>query len=493
MAYLEQKLNLKLSQKLTLTPALQQAIRLLQMTSMELQNEIKNELMENPLLEDVDNANKTEQKESNDTVGDAVQNETNKEDPLHSSEINIEDYFKDYVEDEYVPSFKYSEDKDKDFYYENTLTKTESLYDHLMWQLKLNIDDERLLDILEDIIMYLNDDGYFKYPKESFENATDWLSSELSLDKETVSKCLEYIRELDPPGVGAEKLSQCLLIQANHLGFSKDKILTSMLTENLHLIASQNYEELKNLYELNTDELEFYISFIKKLEPKPGRKYSAEKTVYVTPDVYVYKVDNEYLVQLNEEGLPHLRVNKNYASMVNSSTDEKETVNYVKNKLKSAIWIIKSIQNRQRTIYKVAKSIVKNQKNFLDLGVEYISPLTLKDIAEDIEMHESTVARVVKNKYIHTPRGLFEFKYFFSSKLSSNQGNDVSSLAVKEKIKKIIETESKKKPYSDNSVVSILKSNGINIARRTVAKYREELGILSSSDRKKIYRREYEY
>ncbi len=493
MAFLEQKLNLKLSQKLTLTPALQQAIKLLQMTSVELQQEIKKELLENPLLEDVDNSQKTETKEVVDSVGEANKVEAKEEDPLHSSDLNIEDYFRDYIEDEYVPSFKYSEDKDRDMYFENTLTESESLVEHLRWQLQLNVDDVELLELLDDILLYLDDDGYFKYPKESFANATQWLASELGKDEKVIGKCLNYIKELDPSGVGAENLPECLLIQVKHLGFSKDKILISMIKDNLNLIASQNYEKLRELYELNHDELEFYIDFIKKLEPKPGRKFSSDKTVYVTPDVYVYKVDNEYVVQLNEEGLPHLKVNRNYASMATSKTSEKETVSYVKNKLKSAIWIIKSIQNRQRTIYKVAKSIVKNQKRFLDLGVEYISPLTLKDIAEDIEMHESTVARVVKNKYIHTPRGLFEFKYFFSSKLSSSQGNDVSSLAVKEKIKKIIETENRKKPYSDSGLVSILKSHGINIARRTVAKYREELGIPSSSDRKKNYRREYEY
>jgi len=430
MAFLEQKLNLKLSQKLTLTPALQQAIKLLQMTSVELQQEIKKELLENPLLEDVDNSQKTETKEVVDSVGEANKVEAKEDDPLHSSDLNIEDYFRDYIEDEYVPSFKYAEDKDRDLYFENTLTESESLVEHLRWQLQLNVDDAELLELLDDILLYLDDDGYFKYPKETFNSAKQWLANELEKDEKVIEKCINYIKELDPSGVGAESLSECLLIQVKHLGFSKDKILTSMIKDNLNLIASQNYEKLREIYELNHDELEFYIDFIKKLEPKPGRKFSSDKTVYVTPDVYVYKVDNEYVVQLNEEGLPHLKVNKSYASMATSKSSEKETVSYVKNKLKSAIWIIKSIQNRQRTIYKVAKSIVKNQKRFLDLGVEYIAPLTLKDIAEDIEMHESTVARVVKNKYIHTPRGLFEFKYFFSSKLSSNQGNDVSSLAV---------------------------------------------------------------
>jgi len=493
MAFLEQKLNLKLSQKLTLTPALQQAIKLLQMTSVELQSEIKNELLENPLLEDVENSQKTEVKEVVDTVGETNKAETNAEDPLHSSDLNIEEYFKDYVEDEYVPSFKYTEDRDKDSYFENTLTETESLAEHLKWQLQLNIDESELLEILDEILPYINDDGYFIFPEDNFPSAVDWLANELNLDKSSIKKCIIYIQELDPSGVGASSLSECLLIQAKHLGFGNDNILTSMLSENLNLVASQQYDKLKDLFSLNTDELEYYIDFIRSLEPKPGRRFSSDKTVYVTPDVYVYKVDNEYQIQLNEDGLPHLRVNKSYALIATTGVGEKETVSYVKNKLKSAIWIIKSIQNRQRTIFKVARSIVKNQKNFLDLGLEYINPLTLKDIAEDIEMHESTVARVVKNKYIHTPRGLFEFKYFFSSKLSSNQGSDVSSKAVKEKIKKIIETESKKKPYSDNAVVTILKSHGINIARRTVAKYREELRILSSSDRKKNYRRDYDY
>jgi len=210
--------------------------------------------------------------------------------------------------------------------------------------------------------------------------------------------------------------------------------------------------------------------------------------------VYVFKMGDEYQIQLNDEGLPHLRVSRQYSSLMgrnrrDMSQEEKRTASYVKDRFRSAVWIIRSIQNRQRTILKVARSIVARQRDFLDKGIEYMKPMTLKDVAEDIGMHESTVARVVKNKYMHTPRGLFEMRYFFSARISSHRGDDVSSLAVKEKIRKIVETESPQKPYSDSGIVNILKAHGINIARRTVAKYREELGIPSSSERKQSYRR----
>ena len=306
------------------------------------------------------------------------------------------------------------------------------------------------------------------------------------------------IQELDPAGVGAFSVKECLALQAKALGFGKDETLMAIIQDHLQHIGDQAYDVICRRLGLTPDELTPYVDFVRKLEPKPGRKYNTERTVYIIPDVYVYKVGDEYQIQLNDDGLPHLRVNRKYASLMGNprdgmSAEQKATASYVKERLKSAVWIIRSIQNRQRTIMKVARAIVRTQREFLDQGVEKMKPLTLKDIAEEIEMHESTVARVVKNKYMHTPRGLFELRYFFNARITSTTGDDVSSIAVKEKIRKIVDSESSQKPYSDSGIVNILKAHGINIARRTVAKYREELGIESSSERKRNYRRGHEH
>ena len=287
-------------------------------------------------------------------------------------------------------------------------------------------------------------------------------------------------------------------MQIKQLGFENDSILRTIIDNHLEDIANINTSRICRLVDISDDELKLYIDFIRKLEPKPGRKYNNIQPHYIVPDVYVYKVGNDYQIQLNDDGLPHLRVNKSYTTLMGDSShklnpEQRETASYVKERLKSAVWIIRSIQNRQRTILKVAKSIVAYQRDFLDFGYEHMKPLTLKDVADDIGMHESTVARVVKNKYMHTPRGLFEIRFFFNTRISALNGNDVSSLAVKEKIRKIVETESPQKPYSDSGLVNILRAHGINIARRTVAKYREELAIASSSERKRMYRRTYEH
>ncbi len=491
MAFIEQnlrqKLDLKLTQKLALTPALQQAIKLLQLTIPELQQEIKNEVLENPLLEEFsaeeEQAKEQPQKEEG---GDL----------LHEKDINIEDFFRDYYDDQYIPKNRQKEIYDNEINYENFVSKKQSLSEYLEWQAQMNIEDENTLDTVLQIIPYIDDNGYLKVPKDvegKFDSVKDFLKQTLNKTDEEIENALKEIKKFDPTGVGADSLQECLWIQAEYLGFGKDEILKKIIFEYLGLIAQNNLEELASRLNLTVDEVREYVEFIKKLEPKPGRKFSSESTQYIVPDVVVYKVDDDYYVELNEDGLPSLRVNKKYVEMVkDKNAVEKETEVYIKEKLKSALWLIKSIHNRQKTILKVAKAIVERQRDFFDFGIEHMKPLTLKDIAEEVGMHESTVARVVKNKYMQTPRGVFELKYFFSSKLSTSSGIDVSAMAVKEKIKKLIENENKKKPYSDSEIVKILQSQGIKIARRTVAKYREEMGIESSSQRKKYYRRNYE-
>ncbi len=483
---LRQKLDVKLSQKLALTPALQQAIKLLQLTIPELQQEIKKELMENPLLEEVRNIEEIEPN----------QTKEEKEDPLHEKEINVEDFFRDFFDDQYVPKNRNRELPDKEINYENFVSKEQSLSEYLEWQAGINIDDEEVYNAVLSIIPYIDSNGYLKMPedvKDKYRNVKEFLADELKLSAEIVEKAVKEIQKFDPTGVGASSLEECLWLQADYLGFGHDETLKKIIFNHLEDIASNNVSKIASETGLTEDDVKVYIDFIKKLEPKPGRKFSSEKTQYIVPDVIVFKVDDEYYVDLNEDGIPGLKVNRQYAEMLkNKEKMEKETETYIKEKLKSALWLIKSIHNRQKTILKVARSIVEKQRDFFDFGVEYMKPLTLKDVADELGIHESTVARVVKNKYMQTPRGVFELKYFFTSKLSTSSGIDVSAMAVKEKIKKIIENENRKKPYSDSEIVKILKSQGIKIARRTVAKYREELGIESSSKRKIYYRRNYE-
>jgi len=496
MALLEQKLNVKLTQKLTLTPALQQAIKLLQMTVPELQAEVREELMSNPLLEDGTVSG------SDDGNAETEQQETEareKTDDLHASEINLEDYFRDSMDDGYVPSSRSTRDRNDldEISYENMVTKPESLFDHLQWQLQMNLDEGAELELCLALLPYLDDDGYFQTPVPHHERYL-WLAHETESSEARVSDAVTLIQDLDPAGVGAFSLAECLLIQARILGFGKDETLVRLIQCHLEDIADRQFETIGRSVGLSVDEVMLYVDFIRKLEPKPGREYNTEQAVYIVPDVYVYKVGDEYQIQLNDDGLPHLRVNRKYASLIGSSRsdmsdEQRETASYVKERLKSAVWIIRSIQNRQRTIQKVARAIVRTQRDFLDHGIEKMKPLTLKDIADEIEMHESTVARVVKNKYMHTPRGLFELRFFFNARIASTSGDDVSSVAVKEKIRKIVDSESAAKPYSDSGIVNILKAHGINIARRTVAKYREELGIASSSERKRKYRRRHEH
>ncbi|NOY21903.1 MAG: RNA polymerase factor sigma-54 [Acidobacteria bacterium] len=491
MGLFEQKLNLKLTQKLTLTPALQQAIKLLQMTVPELQDEIREELVSNPLLEDVS---------VSDSISEQTPQEQNEkpEEDFHSDELNLEDYFKNAVDEQYIPSSRSMKNLSdaNEFSYENFVSKPISLYEHLEWQLQMNLMDDKTLETAKGLIRYLDEDGYLKSPPEA-DDYISWFAEELGTEPETIQTAIKAIQDLDPTGVGARTLEECLALQTRQLGFENDKTLGDLIAKHLQDIGDQKYNTICSALDLTEDELLVYIAFIRKLEPKPGRKFNTSQPQYIVPDVYVYKVGDDYQIQLNDDGLPHLRVNRSYSAIVAEkgklNPEQQATRRYVKEKLKSAIWIIRSIQNRQHTILKVARSIVARQRGFLDHGIEKMKPLTLREVAEDIGMHESTVARVVKNKYMHTPSGLLEFRFFFSARISSTNGDDVSSMAVKEKIKKIVETESRQKPYSDSGIVNILKAHGIDIARRTIAKYREELGISSSSERKKIYRRTHEH
>ncbi len=474
---LEQKLTLRMSQRLVMTPSLQQAIKLLQMSKLELVEEVQQELLENPTLEESqsdspasEQPEPAEKEASEDgTTDDAF------------SEIDYESYFQD-IDNDYTPRGSGEIRPDLPTF-ENTLAEPTNLTDHLTWQLEMNVSDARVKEIGRAVIGNLDNDGYLKATIEE-------LQAIGGHSEEEVRAALKLVQDFDPVGVGATDLTECLCLQLKHLG--EDGTAAEQIVRfHMEKLQSRRFKELAGILELEMDDLEAEIEIIKGLDPRPGQKYNNERSMYVVPDVYIVKIDDEYQVLLNDEGLPRLRISPTYRRMVargaskDTPSDAKE---YVRSKLRAAFRLIKSLEERQRTIFKVATSIVKFQRGFLDQGVEQMRPLVLKDVAEDIGMHESTVSRVVNQKYMHTHRGVFEMRFFFHSGIQSNRGGEnVSSLTVKQKIRKIIESEDNAKPLSDSAIVKTLKAEGLQIARRTVAKYREELKIPSSSQRRRTF------
>ena len=466
-----------------MTPSLQQAIKLLQLSKLELQEVLNQELLENPLLEETAEEQKTEetdaQETKTETEEEAKKVETKEEKEKDSfDEIDYDAYFQDYIEYGYNPRMS---EEHEEFPIENTLTRPPNLTDHLTWQLMMSDASPRIKEIGQFVIGNIDEDGYLRATNEEIMGAGRY-------EAEEVGQAIRVIQALDPIGVGARDLRECLLLQLEFLEVD-DPLVETIIRDHWDMFMQRHFVQLSKVLGIDMRSLEGIVEIIKHLDPKPGRKYSNERAIYVEPDVYVHKVGDEYVIVLNEDGMPKLRINGSYRAMLNSmdSKQDGETVNYIKDKIRSAVWLIKSLDQRQRTIYKVAESIVKHQREFLEKGIDYLRPLVLRDVADDIQMHESTVSRVVSNKYMHTPRGLFLMKYFFHSGIDSHTGEDISSLTVKKKIQSYIEGEDPRKPLSDSKIMKILNDEGINIARRTVAKYRDELNIPSSTDRKQIF------
>jgi RNA polymerase sigma-54 factor len=395
-------------------------------------------------------------------------------------EIDYESFFQDL--EGYVPRAPI-EYKDELPSYENILTRQQTLSEHLLWQLDMARISPLTAEIGRAIIGNLDEDGFLRATIEDLRQMGDYPEAE-------VQQALTVVRSFDPVGVAATELRECLLRQLDHLDLEETPAWF-IVRDHWDKLEAKKFKDISETLGCSMQDLGEHLEIIKHLDPRPGQKYNTESSRYVIPDVYIIKLDNEYKVLLNEEGLPRLHVSSFYRRMAGGGLD-KESVgtvekNWAKEKVRSAFRLIKSIEERQRTIYKVAESIVRHQRDFLDHGVERLRPLILKDVAEDIQMHESTVSRVVNNKYMHTPRGLFEMKYFFHSGISSSYGDDISSRSVKEKIRKIIGDEDGKRPLSDSEIARILKQEGLQIARRTVAKYREELRIPSSNSRRQIF------
>src|SRR3954454_9003757 len=483
---IQQKLHTKLVQKLILTPSLQQAIKLLPMSTLELSELLNQEMVENPLLEEVPTAElqPADQQPQQDKPPD--QQPADKGDQW--DDADYEYFFGDYLDDGYR-SRTPSEVKELPPI-ENTLSSAASLSDHLVWQLSMETENAQLADLGEKvrdiggaIIGNLDDDGYLVASVEEIAAMGDWPVSD-------VERVLQHVQTFDPIGVCARDLQECLWLQVKHLGLEGSPT-EKIVTEHLRLLQNHQVPEIARRMAMQIEDLKEHIEIIRNLDPKPGSRYNPQQSQYVIPDVYVVKVENQYVAALNEEGLPQLRISPTYRRLLDKSAgtveENKETRDYVKDKFRSALWLIKSVDQRQKTIQKVANSIINFQREFLHHGIEYLRPLVLRDVANDIGIHESTVSRVVNNKYMHTPQGVFELKYFFHSGISSSYGDSVSSVTIKQRIRKIIENEDPRKPLSDSKIVSILQKEGLMLARRTIAKYREELKIPTSNQRKVLY------
>ncbi len=477
---LHQKLGLsaRLSQRLILTPSLQQAIKLLPLTTLELAEVLEQEVMENPLLEEVpvEETKTSEELQAEAQAAPEAERERS-DDPL--KDMDIERFFEDYFADAGERRSRPAEAPELPPI-ENMLAESLDLDDHLLWQLRMTASDESLLEIASAIVQNLEEDGLLRMPLEDVAAMGPW-------PMERVEAALALVQALDPPGVGARDLTECLRIQLRGLGLEGSPA-DVMVRDHMKQLQSHQYAEIARKMELTPEDVAHHLEIIKGLSPRPGNRYSAKRSDYILPDVFVVKEGDEYKILLNDDGLPRLRISPTYRRMLdNKEPGSEETRAYVKDKLRSALWLLKSVDQRQRTIYKVGESIVRHQRAFLDHGVTHLRPLVLRDVANDIGMHESTVSRVVANKYMHTPRGVYEMRFFFHSGITSTMGEAVSSVSIKNRIRKMIEEEDAARPLSDSRIAEVLGAEGLPLARRTVAKYREELRLPPSNLRKTVH------
>ncbi|HUL00368.1 MAG TPA: RNA polymerase factor sigma-54 [Nitrospirota bacterium] len=488
---MEARLELKLHQKLIMTPQLQQAIKLLQLSRLELVQSVSQELVENPVLEEmspetaeeVASEDDTNAPETQDSPPVSTENATQPqgEEEL-KSDLELGPQWDDYINElsdgrDYGSSEADNQELPS---YDQTLTRLPSLSEHLLWQLHLSTSDPELVKGGEWIIGNLDDDGYLRA-------TIDEVAQQSGLPLRDMARALTLIQSFDPMGVGARDLQECLMIQIKQLdlhGTIVEKIIQGHLTD----LEKRRYSNIAKVLNVTTQEvLEASQFIINELEPKPGRPFLASDTSYMVPDVYVVKIEDHYTIQLNDEGLPRVRINPYYKKLLHRTEGiDKVTKEYVEERLRSAQWLIKGMEQRNKTIYRVAESIVKFQQDFFDQGITHLKPMVLKNVAEDIGMHESTISRVTTNKFMHTPQGIFPMKYFFTTGFLVGTGTEVSSLTVKDVILKLIKEEDAVTPLKDQQIVDTLKSQGIDIARRTVAKYREELRIPPTSVRKRI-------
>ncbi|MCA9576515.1 MAG: RNA polymerase factor sigma-54 [Polyangiales bacterium] len=492
---MEIKQQLKLSQQLVMTPQLQQAIKLLQMSRMELTELVHEELLENPVLEDsMDGRDAREVTPTTEAVHQAHGEDGGPTGPDGESrssteavdskreEIDWERYLEAHALQQAMPGFRGRGGDDEMPGFEQTLTRAEDLVDHLAWQLRMGdfVEDEQRFGAL--VIGNLDTRGYLAMEGVAPQDVVPRLAEEAGLDAEDAEEVLGMMQQFDPLGVCSRTLEECLEVQARHFGM--DELCIKVIRHHLGNLERKNYGAIAKDLDVAVEEVYDIAQMIAEFEPRPGRNYFTEEPRYITPDVYVHKVGDEYFVVANDDGMPRLKISGFYRTAMSGNPQAKE---YIQNKMRSAQWLIRSIDQRRKTILKVTECIVEKQREFFDLGIEHLKPMILRDVAEAVGMHESTISRVTSNKYVHTPRGIFELKYFFNSAIRRDNDTDIASESVKQAIKKIVGGEDERSPYSDQKLVEILAQDGIQIARRTVAKYREMLGILSSSKRKKYF------
>lgn len=455
----------ELTQKLMMTPELRLAIKILQLSTVELVEYIDQQLIENPLLEVAD--------DTQDSEHDPSEPEKPEKEP-DKFDIEWEQYFDDssYVKHE-APVNR----NEEDLRYDNFVAEVPSLQDHLLFQLALArlSDDEKAVG--EFFIGNIDDNGYLQC-------SVDEAAEQYNVPLDAAEKVLKYIQGFDPAGVGARDLRECLLIQYEQLNLN-DELLRSIIYNHLEQVADGKMMKVAKSIGISMPEMQKVIDKLKLLEPKPGRKYSPGSTRYIVPDVVVEKVENEYIILVNDVSAPRLTVNQVYKDMLREAKSDRESREYVESKLNSALWLIKSIEQRRLTLYRVARCIVDFQIEFFEHGIKYLKPMILKNVAESLGVHESTVSRATANKYMQTPRGVFEMKFFFSGGVANAEGTATSAEVVKKIIRELVEDENPKKPLSDQKLVELLRERGIEISRRTVAKYRDEMGILATSKRRR--------
>lgn len=490
---LEIKQSLKLSQQLVITPQLQQAIKLLQLSRLELENLIQHELMENPILEETpEDASTKEEEEVSVTEPKALLHDQHDKEQK-TAEVGAQSKDGEMKEptnfdwENYMGTYNAAESgggETRDFSdepppYENLAPTGTSLQDHLLWQLHMANCPADELGLAEELIGNLDDEGYIKADLNE-------IAQKMKVSLFQVETTLARIQELDPPGVGARNLKECLKIQIKPFDQRDKTLLEALIDSHLEDLERKNYPVILKDLKITQERLRELAHIISTLEPKPARPFSSERPQYIIPDVFVEKAGTEYIVFLNDDGLPKLQVSNFYRNALYQKEMESNAKEYIQDKLRSALWLIRSIHQRQRTLYRVTSSIVKFQKEFLEHGVSALKPMVLRDIAEDINMHESTISRVTTNKFVQTPRGLFELKFFFNAKVPAGNGDGLTSEAVKEEIRKLVSNEDPKKPLSDQIITDVLNKGNIQIARRTVAKYRELMGILPASRRRQV-------
>lgn len=516
-------LQLKIGQNLTMTPQLQQAIRLLQLSTLELQNEIQEALESNPMLEmseDSDDSGSNGEdsqstSEENQSLAEQVDQALSKLDGNNKEsdatdatapedrdvdlgdkndmpeDLPVDSAWDDVYQSSGPASSGPAVGGDDDINFDDRNSAAGTLYDHLMWQLNLTPMTERDQAIAIAILEGIDDKGYLRLTLQDLVetmNADEvYEDPEQAVEEDEVQAVLTLIQQFDPPGIGARDLAECLLIQLHQLPNDTPSLAEARLIiqQYMDLLGNRDYNQLMRKSKLKEDQLRDAIKLIQSLTPYPGEDISPSDTEYVVPDVIVRKDKDRWLVELNPEATPKLRINAGYASMVQRADSSSDNT-FLKNNLQEARWFLKSLQSRNETLLKVASKIVEFQKGFFEYGEEAMKPLVLHDIAEAVDMHESTISRVTTQKYMYTPRGIFELKYFFSSHVSTTSGGECSSTAIRAIIKKLVAAEDPKKPLSDSKIANLLAEQQIKVARRTIAKYRESLSIPPSNERKRL-------